>query len=204
MFLSAPSNASDSSILGGLLTSASKVDDIRDFQIEGMSVGDSLLDYFSEDEIVKEEKFYDPLLDNAYYRISFKITDKSEYDFIAAYIKDHDSNYVISSLEGLKYLEYDSCKIQQKIIVKEFVKIFEDNQFWIDSYEREHGFAYYDKDQESRITAVDFYFDDRIASRIVCTNFGNAMEKEGFHDNLTINFISDEYYDYRKRIQANL
>ena len=27
-------------------------DDISDFQIEGMSIGDSLLDYFSEDEII--------------------------------------------------------------------------------------------------------------------------------------------------------
>ena len=30
---------------------SSQADDIRDFQIEGMSVGDSLLNYFSEDEI---------------------------------------------------------------------------------------------------------------------------------------------------------
>ena len=28
-----------------------KADDIKDFEIEGMSVGDSLLDYFSESEI---------------------------------------------------------------------------------------------------------------------------------------------------------
>ena len=28
-------------------------DDIRDFQIEGMSLGDSLLDYYSEEEIEK-------------------------------------------------------------------------------------------------------------------------------------------------------
>ena len=28
-----------------------KADDIRDFEIEGMSIGDSLLDYFSESEI---------------------------------------------------------------------------------------------------------------------------------------------------------
>ena len=31
--------------------SLTKADDIRDFQIEGISVGDSLLDYFSENEI---------------------------------------------------------------------------------------------------------------------------------------------------------
>ena len=29
----------------------SQADDIRDFQIEGMSIGDSLLDYFSKEEI---------------------------------------------------------------------------------------------------------------------------------------------------------
>ena len=29
-------------------------DDISDFQIEGMSIGDSLLDYMTEDEILKE------------------------------------------------------------------------------------------------------------------------------------------------------
>ena len=30
-----------------------KADDIRDFQIEGMSIGDSLLDFYSETEIKK-------------------------------------------------------------------------------------------------------------------------------------------------------
>ena len=32
----------------------SQADDIRDFQIEGMSVGESLLDYISEKEIKKK------------------------------------------------------------------------------------------------------------------------------------------------------
>ena len=33
------------------LQTPSSSDDIRDFQIEGMSIGDSLLDYFSKDKI---------------------------------------------------------------------------------------------------------------------------------------------------------
>ena len=43
------------------LQSWTKADDIRDFQIEGMSVGDSLLDYLSEQEILnsKRESKYD-------------------------------------------------------------------------------------------------------------------------------------------------
>ena len=37
------------------LQSWARADDIREFQIEGMSIGDSALDYFSEKEM---EKFY--------------------------------------------------------------------------------------------------------------------------------------------------
>ena len=38
------------------LQTPSQADDIRDFQIEGMSIGDSLLDYFSEGEIKKAKE----------------------------------------------------------------------------------------------------------------------------------------------------
>ena len=34
-----------------------KADDIRDFEIEGISIGDSLLDYFQESEVRKIDKF---------------------------------------------------------------------------------------------------------------------------------------------------
>ena len=33
-------------------------DDIRDFQIEGMSIGDSLLDFYSENELEKDFLVY--------------------------------------------------------------------------------------------------------------------------------------------------
>ena len=35
-----------------------KADDIRDFEIEGMSIGDSLLDYMSKSEIKRTIKNY--------------------------------------------------------------------------------------------------------------------------------------------------
>tara|TARA_B110000483_G_C18128285_1_gene516575 strand:- start:163 stop:741 length:579 start_codon:yes stop_codon:yes gene_type:complete len=37
-----------------------KADDIRDFEIEGMSIGDILLDHFQESEVRKIDKFYYP------------------------------------------------------------------------------------------------------------------------------------------------
>ncbi|MDP7148048.1 MAG: hypothetical protein QGI90_05095 [Nitrospinaceae bacterium] len=44
-------------VLGLGLVVSVKADDIRDFQIEGISLGDSLLDYFSEEKI--KEKLQD-------------------------------------------------------------------------------------------------------------------------------------------------
>ena len=41
-------------ILTFSLQSWAKADDISDFQIEGMSIGDSLLDYFTKNDIQKE------------------------------------------------------------------------------------------------------------------------------------------------------
>ena len=40
-------------VLGLFLITPSQADDISDFEIEGMSIGDSLLDYFSESKIKK-------------------------------------------------------------------------------------------------------------------------------------------------------
>ena len=41
-----------------LFSSSVVAEDISDFQIEGMSVGDSLLDYFSEQQIINNNKNY--------------------------------------------------------------------------------------------------------------------------------------------------
>ena len=49
------------------LQAPSWADDIRDFQIEGMSIGDSLLDYFSEEEI--KENYVPDVYDDKYYLV---------------------------------------------------------------------------------------------------------------------------------------
>ena len=55
-------------VLSICLTTTSQADDIRDLQVEGMSIGDSLLDYFSFKQI---DNFYnyDQLPSDMKYRI---------------------------------------------------------------------------------------------------------------------------------------
>ena len=58
-------------VLGLFLITPSRTDDIRDFQIEGMSIGDSLLDYFSKEEILKKKDWFN---NNEFSVTGFRIT----------------------------------------------------------------------------------------------------------------------------------
>ena len=78
------------------LQSWTKADDISDFQIEGMSIGDSLLDYFSEEEI-KEELFHFPNdIDKTFIHAEFYNPPfTKQYDSIQFAMKTNDTKYII-------------------------------------------------------------------------------------------------------------
>ena len=72
-------------------------DDISDFQIEGMSIGDSLLDYFSE-KTIQDSIFHDYYKEykegNKFIRVEFWKLDLDIYDVLSAHIKPNDKNYI--------------------------------------------------------------------------------------------------------------
>ena len=78
-----------------------KADDIRDFEIEGMSIGDSLLDYFSENEINNSRRNYGSNL--KYYVVG--ISKNIEiYETIDIYLKSGDKSYEIKSIAGYIFM----------------------------------------------------------------------------------------------------
>ena len=79
-----------------------KADDIRDFQIEGMSIGDSLLDFYAEDEIKSfNKKYYAG--SKKYYRLINYDKKKSlkEYNNIMFGIKENDLSYILNTIVGI-------------------------------------------------------------------------------------------------------
>jgi len=93
------------------LQSWTKADDIRDFQIEGMSIGDSLLDYFSEEKITNSNRYY-PYLDNEFYAVGFDHENSFEvYDTVEIHLKTDDKKYKIYSADGLIFYvnNIDDC-----------------------------------------------------------------------------------------------
>ena len=88
-----------------------KADDIKDFEIEGISLGDSALDHFDINEIIqrKENGFIYEKKDffsaTFYEKQFFK-----KYDNVQLHLKKDDNNYIIYSVGGQMTLENDQNK----------------------------------------------------------------------------------------------
>ena len=86
------------------LQSWTKADDSRDFEIEGMSIGDSLLDYFSVSEI-KNFYNYDNLPSNMKFRIAEFYQENynkmEQYDAMQVYYKPEDKNFKLNFFDTI-------------------------------------------------------------------------------------------------------
>ena len=93
-------------------------DDIRDFEIEGMSIGDSLLNFSSEksikDEINNESNsvYYD---DKYVSLVVTEVRNKLEiYEEVKVIVNPKDKSYKILALEGLlSFTDIDECYKKQ-------------------------------------------------------------------------------------------
>ena len=63
-------------------------DDIRDFQIEGMSIGDGLLDYFNEEEINNFHKVFYP--NKKFYALDTFSSNYKVYEQVQFALKNND------------------------------------------------------------------------------------------------------------------
>ena len=108
----------------------SQADDIQDFQIERMSIGDSLLDYFSEEEIKKET--FSSNNGKSYYRVKkfnvvdfYKLDSFKTYDNVQINVKTNDSKYIIYYIAGdIDYPKNIKNCFKKKIEIVENVSDF--------------------------------------------------------------------------------
>ena len=83
-----------------IFNSFSKANDISEFEIEGLSVNDNLIDYFSKDKIensLNNATYYQ----NKKFVVIFVETNSNKYDRFQVTLKTNDKKYRIYSLEGI-------------------------------------------------------------------------------------------------------
>jgi len=156
------------------LQTPSQADDIRDFQIEGMSIGDSLLDYMSKDEInMNDLKFYPN--DSKYYEIEY--AGKSDiFETLSMHIKRNDKKYEIYAIRAFFYIDDKSaCLKKRDEIVKDIKSLFNDVFF-----EEGNIKHYLYKDSTQYIAQFSFQpkkkYSDHI--RVECFIAGKKSKKE--------------------------
>ena len=83
------------------LQTPSQADDIRDFQIEGISIGGSLLDFFTKKEI--KESINQDAYEGSDGKFSLTNFDSSSdvYDILQIHFKTNDKNFLIYSIDGV-------------------------------------------------------------------------------------------------------
>jgi hypothetical protein len=184
-------------ILMSSFQSWTMADDIKDFEIEGMSIGDSLLDYFSAEEITKT--FY--YKNKKYFSFTSSKSSFKTYDGVQFHIKNNDKTYKIEAIEGVKLFEnkINECKKLKKVVVGELSSLFIDAEKEDDS-----GTHAYDKTGNSKYYRTVFYTSpkDRFNSiEVACFDWSKILEKD-YGDKLTVGiktqifqkFMADEAY----------
>ena len=90
----------------------SKADDIRDFEIEGMSIGDSLLDFYKIDKINSAPKAYYPNSKKQYLTEFFD--NLKTYDAVAVHVEENDKQFKITSIKGVIFFNKKIKKCKKK------------------------------------------------------------------------------------------
>ena len=161
------------------LSAPSKADDIRDFQIEGMSIGDSLLDYFTKEEIENKKNSYADkgyiYPSKEYYAITFNNLAKFEkYQDVQFNFKDGDENYKIYNLMGI--INYPNnisdCYKELNSIENEFDELFKNS-------EKQNRYEYNHKADETGKSKVET-FNYKISSKdyitVSCADWSEEMD----------------------------
>ena len=173
-------------------------DNIDEYQIEGISIGDSLLDHLSKEEIITEiesnKPTYNYLTDEfgeVYLSGNFEI-----YDPISFFVKPNDKNYIIYDIRGV--VGYDDnieqCYAKQKEIVEEFSLSYKNTR------KVEETFKFpWDPTGKSNVRNTFLYFDSGDVITVSCAEYEKSLKiKNNWEDALSVAISKKEVLDWMR------
>ena len=176
-------------------------EDISDFEISGVSVGDNLLNYFTKDEIIKRiNEVGGDGYNDKYYGVYFNV-ENTKYDRVSYVINYSKNNYITNNnnfiIEGLRgqifYKDnFLKCLQEKDIAYSNIVKLF-DNVEIINDETRPH---YDDTSGKSVGHNITFGVTGGYI-QILCMNWSEEFtKKNGWHDNLSIQITTKKFGDF--------
>ena len=181
-----------------LFSSSVVAEDISDFQIEGMSIGDSLLDYFSEKEIKNNimKEYYQGFQDQSFVAIEFyNHSSFKTYESVQFNIKRNDKNYKIYSITAANFYrdKIEECILKLDEISKEFSILFQNVEHGV-LEKRSH---FIDTTGQSYTLGFYYIFETNDAVVVECYDWSKKFTNEkGWIDKLSIALDTKEFSDW--------
>ena len=156
------------------ISTLSYADDYGDFEIDGMSIGDSLLKHYSIDQILNARN-YDDYPSDMKFRIIDIYEDNRFYDGMQFYYKPNDKNFIIQSLNGRKiYKNIEDCYIEKKKLESELSFSFSN----VEKYEQEKEKHKDDLTGKSTYTSTFFTFSSGGRASVTCYNWSKQSNNQ--------------------------
>ena len=166
-----------------------KADDITEFQIEGMSIGDSLLNYYGQDKIIKKLKNTKQYYNNNDYKLIVFYNSTLNYDGFRFHLRSKDKTYKIYQISGYKKMNFEKCKNIKDDVADEIEGSFQ-SAIRKDGKIKKHA---YDKSGKSK-TISSFFNLDSGRINISCTDWSSELTKEKqWNDKLNVGIYSKEF-----------
>ena len=163
-------------------------EDISDFEIEGISIGDSLLDYYSETDIKNNSfNYYN---DKTFTPVQIKSAFFNTYDEMSFNYKTNDKNFIILGIEGHINMDKNikECEEKKMNILKDIKKILIDKKF--NHWEGKHTA---DPSGKSTYSMHGTEFDNGDVMNITCYDYSR---ESGWGDHLNIAFRKKEFNEF--------
>ena len=166
-----------------LLSTSAYTDDIKDFKIESISIGDSALDYFTESQLEDGE------LD--WYNYSYKeystslVSGKGIYDWFKISYKSDDDNFIIEGLVGIvvkKKYNDGKCNKELDTAALDTSELFKNTKqgkkkLYKVVYNLREIFQKPDPSGKSIVTSISFDFKDVGKIILSCYNMDKATNQ---------------------------
>jgi len=174
-------------------------DDIREFEIEGISIGDSLLNHFTEEEIKSSIKNYHK--DSTFKTADMYSSKFNIYDGVQAMFREDDKKYIIHGLNGVIFYKnnIEECYAQKDEIFLEMKKLFK-NAVIDDRGSYKHPA---DITGKSKATTVYFEFESKDYAQVKCFDWSKDFEDKGNSDNLRIGIFTGELGYWLENVAYN-
>ena len=168
-----------------------KADDVSEFEIEGISVGNSVLDYFSKNELSNFSRQFYPSSDEYQGVEISKIKNNinfSTYDSITLNWKKNDKKMKIVAVSGIKLFPNNLTKC-----LKERDKIALDIKNTLKSSKEERYEMNFGELNDSVSYAIDLKIDTG-SIRIWCTDWDEKTETQNnWEDDLNVSIDTNEF-----------